>query len=121
VPVPPLVEMRELGVTVASGSDGIRDLWGPFGNGDMLERAMQVAYRTWTRRDDEIELALHTATYGAAAVLGVADYGLAVGCRADLVLVDARTPAEAVVARPPRELVVRNGRVVARSGRLVHA
>lgn len=121
VPVPPLVEMRELGVTVASGSDGIRDLWGPYGNGDMLERAMQVAYRTWTRRDDEIELALHTATYGAASVLGVADYGLAVGCRADLVLVDARTPAEAVVARPRRDLVVKNGRVVARSGRLVNA
>jgi len=119
VPVPPLVEMRARGVTVASGSDGIRDLWGPFGNGDMLERAMHVAYRNWLRRDEDIELALHTATYGAATVLGLADYGLAVGCAADFSLVDARTPAEAVVARPRRELVVKGGRVVARAGALV--
>lgn len=119
VAVPPLAEMRSHGVTVASGSDGIRDLWGPFGNGDMLERAMHVAYRTWLRRDEDIELALDTATYGAAAVLGVADYGLAPGCRADFSLVDARTPAEAVVARPRRELVVKGGRIVARAGELV--
>jgi cytosine deaminase len=119
VPVPPLVEMRARGVTVASGSDGIRDLWGPFGNGDMLERAMHVAYRSWLRRDEDIELALHTATYGAAQVLGVTGYGLAVGCAADFALVDARTPAEAVVARPRRDLVVKGGRIVARAGALV--
>ena len=62
---------------------------------------------------------IDTATYGAAAVLGVADYGLAPGCRADFSLVDARTPAEAVVARPRRELVVKGGRIVARAGELV--
>lgn len=119
VPVPPLAEMRSHGVTVASGSDGIRDLWGPYGNGDMLERAMQVAYRTWLRRDEDIQLALDTATHGAATVLGLADYGLAVGCAADFSLVEARTPAEAVVARPRRDVVIKGGRIVARAGKLV--
>jgi cytosine deaminase len=119
VPVPSLVAMAEAGVNLACGSDGIRDLWGPYGNGDMLERAMHVAYRNGVRRDEHIELALDAATYAAARALGVDDYGLTVGSVADLVLVDARTPAEAVVARPVRSLVVKGGTVVARDGRLV--
>lgn len=52
----------------------------------------------------------------AAQACGFADYGLHVGARADLVLVDADTVAHALVARPPRKLVVSHGRIVARSG-----
>ena len=37
----------------------------------------------------------------------------------DLVLVDAQTVAHAVVARPPRRLVVAGGRIVARNGELL--
>ena len=80
---------------------------------------MHVAYRNGVRRDEHIELALDAATYAAARALGVDDYGLTVGSVADLVLVDARTPAEAVVARPVRSLVLKGGTVVARDGRLV--
>lgn len=118
VPVPSVVEMRDLGVTLACGSDGIRDLWGPYGNGDMLERAMHVAYRNGVRRDDDIQLALDCATYGAAKVLGVASYGLEPGSAADFCLVPARTVAEAVVARPERSVVVKAGRIIARDGEL---
>ena len=56
---------------------------------------------------------------GAAAVLGLADYGLAVGCRADFVTVPAQTLAEAVVTFPVRSLVVRAGRIVARDCALI--
>lgn len=58
-------------------------------------------------------------TYGGARGCGFAEYGLQPGSRADLVLVDARTLAEAVVARPVRRLVVSSGIVVARDGVLV--
>ena len=58
-------------------------------------------------------------TTDAASVCGFADYGLAPGCRADFVLVQAQNVAEAVVGRPPRHCVVARGRVVARGGRLV--
>ncbi len=44
------------------------------------------------------------------------DYGLQAGARADLVLVEADTLAHAIVARPPRKLVMANGRIVARNG-----
>ncbi|MGH3385706.1 MAG: amidohydrolase [Nocardioidaceae bacterium] len=118
-PVPPVKRLRAAGVTVATGHDGIRDLWGPYGSGDMLDRAMHLAYRSTFRRDEDIELALHAATYGGAKVLGVEPYGLAVGAPADLVVVGAGSAAEAVVTRPVRDLVVKAGRVVARAGELV--
>jgi cytosine deaminase len=85
----------------------------------MLERAMHVAYRSTFRRDEDIELALEAATYGGACALGLEPYGLGPGAPADLVVVAARTAAEAVVSHPIRELVLKDGRVVARDGRLV--
>jgi cytosine/creatinine deaminase len=117
-PVPPIKRLRAAGVNVACGHDGICDLWGPYGSGDMLERAMHVAYRSTFRRDEDIELALHAATYGGARALGIPAYGLEPGAAADLVVLAARTPAEAVVARPPRDLVLKAGRPVARGGQL---
>jgi cytosine/creatinine deaminase len=114
-PVPPIKRLRAAGVNVACGHDGICDLWGPYGSGDMLERAMHVAYRSTFRRDDDIELALDAATYGGARALGLDGYGLEAGARADLVVLAADTAAEAVVTRPPRELVLKDGRIVARA------
>jgi cytosine/adenosine deaminase-related metal-dependent hydrolase len=112
-PVPPIKRLRAAGVNVACGHDGICDLWGPYGSGDMLERAMHVAYRSTFRRDEDIELALEAATYGGARALGLERYGLEPGAPADLVVVAAETPAQAVVTRPPRELVLKAGRAVA--------
>ena len=118
-PVPPLLECRGAGVRMAAGNDGIRDTWTPYGMPDMLERAMLVGLRFNLRRDDELAVALDTVTHAGAALCGFGDYGLEPGCRADLVLLDAQTPQEAVVARPQRKLVVAAGRIVAREGALV--
>ena len=117
--VPPLMACRAACVTVLGGNDGIRDTWSPYGNPDMLERAMLIGLRYNLRRDDELAVALDTVTHSGARGCGFAAYGLDVGCRADLVLVDAQTTAQAVVSRPVRRLVVSGGRVVARHGALV--
>jgi cytosine deaminase len=119
VAVPPVSACRAAGVTVVGGNDGIRDTWTPYGTPDMLERAMLIGLRNDFRRDDELEVALDCVTYAAARGCGFADYGLLPGQRADLVIVDAQTPAEAVVARPVRKLVVAAGSIVARDGVLV--
>ena len=115
-PVPSAAELREAGVTLCAGSDGIRDTWAPYGNGDMLERAMFLGLRNNFRYDSELEYALWACTHGGAKVMGVTDYGLAEGCQGDVVLVEAETVAQAVVDRPPRRLVVKGGLVVARNG-----
>ena len=117
--IPPLKLLREHGVEVFGGSDNIRDAWSPFGNGDMLERAMLIGYRANFRHDDELAFALDMVTGAAARVLGVTPYGIAIDAPADLVVVEADSLAEAVATRPRRKLVIKAGRVVARDGVLI--
>ncbi|MBI3965926.1 MAG: amidohydrolase family protein, partial [Chloroflexi bacterium] len=93
--VPPVQTLRAGGVRVLAGSDNVRDGWSPFGNGDMLERAMLIAYNSGWRADDELELALRLATEEAATGLGLPDHGIEPGSRADLVIVPASCAAEA--------------------------
>ncbi|WP_280437197.1 amidohydrolase [Nocardia carnea] len=118
-PVVPLRVMHAAGATLALGNDGIRDLWTPYGDGDMLRRISTVAFRDRLLADEEIELALTAGTHGGAEVLGLTDYGLRPGARADLLTVQAPAPAAAVVGVPVRGLVVKGGRVVVRDGQLV--
>ncbi|WP_420562785.1 amidohydrolase family protein [Thalassobaculum sp.] len=115
----PVVRLREAGVRVFAGSDNVRDAWSPFGNGDMLERAMLVAYRAGLRSDDGIALAVDLCTGAAAQAIGYGPYGLEIGARGDFVAVAAETLAEAVVDRPVRSVVVKDGRVTAREGALL--
>jgi cytosine deaminase len=117
--IPPIKLLREHGVRVFGGSDNIRDAWSPFGNGDMLERAMMIGYRANFRHDEELALAFDMVSRTAADVLGIADYGIAAGGPADFVVVEAGSVAEAVATRPRRKLVVKAGRVVAKDGVLV--
>ncbi|RDC68996.1 cytosine deaminase [Rhodovulum sp. 12E13] len=119
--VPAVKELRAAGILTGSGSDGIRDTWGPYGNGDMLERAMFIGLRNNLRRDDEVELALHICTQGGAEIMEIEGYGIAPGCLADAVLVEGETLAEAVASRAPRKLVLKGGRVTARDGLCVVA
>jgi cytosine deaminase len=117
--IPPLKLLRDHGVEVFGGSDNIRDAWSPFGNGDMLERAMMIGYRANFRHDEELALAFDMVTAAPARVLGIADYGIAVGGPADFVVVEAASVPEAVATRPRRKLVIKAGRVVARDGALL--
>jgi cytosine/creatinine deaminase len=109
----PLASLHAAGVAVGLGCDGIRDLWSPWGDGDMLGRAALLAWRAGARRDQDLAGALELATAGGARVLGLDGHGLEPGCWADLTLVPAATVGEAVVAHPPRSLVLKRGRVVA--------
>lgn len=117
-PAPPVKELVEAGVLVCCGNDNIRDAWSPYGSGDMLERAMLVGMRNDLRSDADLDLSLELCTVSGAKMMNVEGYGLAPGCWADLVLVDAQNRAEAVVAHPPRRLSLKKGRIVAQDGQL---
>jgi cytosine/adenosine deaminase-related metal-dependent hydrolase len=119
----PLERLRAAGVRVGLGQDGIRDYWSPYGDGDVLGRAWQLAFRAGYRRDDLVESCVEVASLGGAAVLGepLPGRGLEVGAPADLVVVPGDTVTAAVMDRSPRTLVVRSGRVVAADGELVDA
>jgi cytosine deaminase len=117
--IPPLKLLHEHGVEVFGGSDNIRDAWSPFGNGDMLQRAMMIGNRANFRHDEELALAFDMVTAAAARVLGLPTYGIAAGAPADFVVVEAGSLAEAVATYPRRKLVIKAGRIVARDGVLV--
>ena len=117
--VPPVHALRARGVVIHAGSDNIRDLWNSLGTGDMLERALIIALKQGFRSDPDIETALSLCT--DAAALGLPAHRLVVGASADLVALEAETPAEAVALRPVRRLVMKAGVILAREGRCVEA
>ena len=111
--------MRERGIPLALGTDGIRDLWSPFGDGDMLRIALQFARTHGLRYDEDLRSAVELATKDAAPYVSRTVHDLRVGARADVVLLDAENVQDALVRVPPRALVVAGGRVVARQGEVL--
>ena len=115
-PLPPVKKLRERGVEVFIGNDDVRDTWAPYGNGDLLIRAMLLSWRSGFRADGDLAIAFDCATAAARRVFGQDDRGIAVGAPADLFTVHAETLGEAVAQHPPRGLVFKGGRLVARDG-----
>lgn len=111
-PMPPVKALRAAGVTVFAGSDNIRDRWSPFGNGDMLERAMLVAYRQNFRTDADLAVAFDLVTTAARRATGL-------GGEPGSVVLAAGTLAEAIAERPPARTVRRGERLLAQDGRCV--
>jgi cytosine deaminase len=111
-PFPPILELRSAGVTVFSGSDNIRDSWWPYGDGDMLGRAMMIGYRSGFFTDDELRVAFDVVTDVGAKALGLSDYGLRVGATADFVALAAEHVPEAVVAVPKPRTVYKAGQCI---------
>jgi cytosine/adenosine deaminase-related metal-dependent hydrolase len=101
---------------VFCGNDGIRDTWGPFGTGDMLERASIVGWRADARHDHLLERVYAMCSGVGARVLGIAEHGVEEGREANFFTVRAETVAEAIGLHPPRGLVFFHGRLVARNG-----
>ncbi|MFF6872572.1 amidohydrolase [Streptomyces sp. NPDC012450] len=112
----PVARLREHGVRVGLGSDGVRDSWSPFGNADMLHRAHLLGWVTDVRLDDELAECYRVAAHGGADVMGLARADLAPGAPADFVLVRGECLPQVVVDMPRRDVVVHGGAVVARDG-----
>jgi cytosine deaminase len=109
-PMPPVSRLRAAGVLLFAGSDNIRDAWSPYGNGDMLERAMLIGYRQGMRSDADLGGCFDLATAAPARALGLgADHGMAIGAWADLVVLKAVSLPEALVGRPGGRLVIKRG------------
>ena len=129
--------LRDVGVRLGLGTDGIRDLWSPYGTGDMMEIARQHARMTGARYDEELLQVLDQTSTAAEWFVGstgegerspggtgsevtgwaggtddpAAAVGLGVGSRADIVLLDAENPMDALVRAPARQLVLVGGEI----------
>lgn len=108
-------ELLARGVNVISSQDDVNDPYYPFGKPDQLEVATMIAHTAQLTLPHELDQVFDMVTVNAARAARLSDYGIAPGCRADLVVVDAPSVHEALRLQPPRLHVVRNGREVARS------
>lgn len=107
-----LHEFDEAGVRFGFGTDGIRDLWSPYGTGDLMGIAWQYARSSGIVRDEDLRRVVELTTSAAAPFAGVGRNELDAGSRADVVLVDAENPMDALVRVLPREVVVAGGRLL---------
>lgn len=112
LPQLPLQEFADARVDFAFGTDGIRDLWSPYGTGDLLGIAWQYARAGGVVRDEDLLRVVEIATSRAARFVGREAHDLVVGSRADIVLVDAENPMDALVRAPAREIVIGGGRLL---------
>ncbi|MDR6289909.1 MULTISPECIES: amidohydrolase family protein [Inquilinus] len=108
-------ELMQAGITVALGQDCAMDPWYSMGSGDMLEVAHMAVHVGQMTALDAIGQCFAAVTTNAAKIMHLDGYGLAPGCRADLVMLQAADPFEAVRLRATRLLVLRAGRVIART------
>jgi cytosine deaminase len=115
-------ELLAAGVNVAYGQDVIQDGFLPvFGTGDPLQVGFLLAFAAQFSSRASIETLYDMATVNGARIMRRPDHGVAVGQRADLVVVAAPSVQEAYRTQAPRLAVVHDGRVVARNGRIVAA
>jgi len=108
-------ELMAAGVNVAFGHDCVMDPWYSQGSADMLEVAQMGLHVAQMTSADQVRACFDAVTVNAARVMGLQDYGLAVGCHADFVLLQASSPAEALRLRATRLAVIRRGKVISRT------
>jgi cytosine deaminase len=108
-------ELLAAGVNTCIGHDSVMDPWYPLGYGDPLQAAFVLAHYGQMSGAGELVTLIDMITGNPALALGIENYGLAVGNRADLVAFAAPSEIDAIRLVAPRRLVLRAGRVVART------
>jgi len=108
-------ELMAAGVNVCIGHDSVMDPWYPLGHGDPLQAAFVLAHYGHMSGSEELRSLVDMITVNPARALGVERYGLDEGAPANLVVFDAPSEMDALRLLPRRRLVLRRGRVVART------
>ena len=110
-----VAELAAAGVRVAFGHDCVMDPWYSLGSGDMLEVAHMAVHVGQLTSIAAMRRCFQAVTAEPAAILGLEGYGLEPGCRADLVVLEAGDPVEAIRLKAARLFVLRGGRTVAQT------
>jgi cytosine deaminase len=105
-------QLLEAGVNVTCGQDDLQNMFYPYGNMDMLEVAMIVGHAAHLSSPAEIQAAFDMPRYRAAQALRLEGYGIRPGAPANLVLLDAANPLDALCRHPDRRYVIRQGKVL---------
>ncbi|MEL6317413.1 MAG: cytosine deaminase, partial [Pseudomonadota bacterium] len=108
-----VAELRAAGVNVAFGQDCVMDPWYPLGSADMLEVAHMGVHAAPMTSREAMRWSFDAVTLNGAAAMGLDDPTLRVGGAANIVILQARDPIEAVRLKATRLYVIRDGVVIA--------
>jgi len=108
-------EIMAAGMTVAFGQDCCMDPWYSMGSGDMLEVASMGLHVAQMTSQPAMQQCFDAVTTNPARILHLEGYGLEKGCHADLVLLQAQNPIEAIRLKATRLKVWRRGALVAQT------
>jgi len=108
-------ELLAAGINVAFGHDCVMDPWYSLGSADMLEVAHMGLHVAQMTSQSAMRQCFDAVTVNPARVLGLQGYGLEAGCFADLVLLQARDPIEALRLRATRLKVFKRGKLLAQT------
>ncbi len=108
----PVHLLRDSDVNVTFSSNNVRNAFTPFGKADMVQIGNLLAHVAQFGTPHSQAEVLRMATYDAARSIGLADYGLAEGRQADIVICDSPLVADVLADIPPRLWVLKRGRVV---------
>ena len=106
-------EMIRAGIRVGFGQDCVLDPWYSLGTADMLDVAFMGLHVAQMTSPADMRRCFDMVTSVNAAIMGLEGYGLTVGNKASLVVLDASNPIEAIRLRPERLCVIANGKIVA--------
>ncbi len=106
-------EMRAYGINVAFGQDCCMDPWYSLGGADMLDVAHMGLHVAQLSSREAMRFCFDAVTVNPARIMQLDGYGLEVGNHADMVLLQAHDPIEAVRLRARRLAVIRRGKVIA--------
>ena len=108
-------ELMAAGLVVAFGQDCVMDPWYALGTADILDAASMGLHVAQMTGQQAMRDCFKAVTENAAIIMGLTDYGIAPGCYADLVVLQASDPIDAIRRRARRLQVLRRGRVIART------
>jgi cytosine deaminase len=106
-------QLLAAGVNVCFASNNVRDAYRPLGNFDLLEEGLVLAYGAHMDAVSELETLMRMCTNNAAKALGLKNYGIDIGDKADLVVLNAPSLSAALVGQVEKLFVFKNGSLVA--------
>ncbi|MES2383651.1 MAG: amidohydrolase family protein [Pseudomonadota bacterium] len=112
-------ELMAAGVNVAFGHDCVMDPWYGMGSGDMLEVAHMGLHVAQMTSQKGIRACFDAVTVNAAKVMHLEAYGIAPGCDASFVLLQARDVVEAIRLRANRLKVWKKGALLAETAEVL--
>lgn len=106
-------EMLAEGINVCFGHDDVYDSWYPLGTGNMLQVLHMGLHVCQLMGYSQIDAGLDLITTNSARALGLSDYGIACGNKANLLILPADNGFDAVRRQVPTRYSIRHGRIIA--------